>query len=347
MISLKSRIDISSSTIYRTFLIAIAFWFLFIIRDILLVVFAAIVISAAMNPVAKHLQNYRIPRGLTVVLLYVVVVSILFLTIGLVVQPLAVQVTQIAQTVPDVVVSLEHYFGIYTPLTSQAAVRQVQDLITQAGTNIGTFGLSVLEQTKNIFGSILSLVLVFIIAFYLTIEDHALNKAFRLVVPREHMAYVDLMIERVQEKIGRWMLGQVFMMVLMGTVTGLGLWVLGVKYALALGLLAGVLEVIPVIGPILTAIPAFLIALAQSPVIAVTVVVFYIVANQLENHVLVPNIMGKAIGLNPLLTLLAVLLGARLLGIAGIILAVPAAAIISVFAADFFAASNEADELPG
>lgn len=347
MASLAQKIDISSSTIYRTFLIAIAFWFLFIIRDILLVVFAAIVISAAMDPVAKRLQKYRIPRAATVALIYIVIVSVLSLTVGLVVQPLATQITQIAQTLPDVVVSLEHYFGIYTPSASQAAVQQVQDLITQAGNSIGTFGLSVLEQTKNIFGSILSLVLVFIIAFYLTIEDHALNKVFRLVVPREHMAYVDLMIERVQGKIGRWMLGQVFMMVLMGTVTGLGLWVMGVKYALALGLLAGVLEVIPVIGPILTAIPAFLIALAQSPVIAVTVVIFYIVANQLENHVLVPNIMGKAIGLNPLVTLLAVLLGARLLGISGIILAVPLAAIVSVFASDFFASTSDNDELPG
>jgi predicted PurR-regulated permease PerM len=341
------KIEISSSTIYRTLLIGVAFWLLYIVRDVLLVIFAAVVISAAMEPLAKRLQKYHIPRGVTVAVLYLLILAVLGLSISLVIPPLTDQLKQIAQTVPTVVAQIEHYLGISTPQGSDAVVQQIQAVLSQAGDNIATLGVSVVQQTRNILTAIVSLVLVFIIAFYLTIEDHALNKAFRLVVPRQYMTYVDYMIERVQGKIGRWMLGQLAMMAVMGLIMGLGLWALGVQYALSLGLLAAILEVMPVIGPIITAVPAFLIALAQSPLTAVTVIVFYVIAHQLENHVLVPNIMGKAIGLNPLVTLLAVLLGARLLGIPGIILAVPFAAIVSVFAADFFAASDETDELPG
>ncbi len=341
------KIDISSSTIYRTILIGVAFWFLFVIRDILLIVFAAVVIASAIDPVAHFLKKKRVPRGVTVSVVYLLLVGIVVAAFALVIPPLSEQISQLAQTLPQLAASISAHFGLQSSATQDQIIAQLQNLLQTAGDNAAIFSVSVFERTRSLLDAIISLIVVFMIAFYLSLEERALHRVFQLFVPREHMAYVDRIIERTQHKIGRWVLGQIALMAVMGIVIGVGLTLMGLKYALSLAIVAAIMEVIPVIGPIITAIPAILLGLTVSPLTAGIVLIFYVLAHQLENHVLVPNIMGKAIGLNPLITLLAVLLGARLFGIPGIILAVPFAAIVSDFASDFFTTSEPTEDLPG
>lgn len=330
------KIDISSSTIFRTILILVAFWFLYIIRDLLVVLIGAIIVAAAIEPVANRLQRYRMPRAVSVILVYVAFLGLLGIAVTLIFPILAEQTLQLAQAVPAMIQEVEGFIGSRLPISSETLSEQAQAGLNNVGNSLANATFNVFQQTRSIFSGLVSVVFVFVIALYLVIEESALIKFFRIIVPAEHRQYVTHALDRIHYKIGRWVLGQLTLAIIIGVVVSIGLWLLGVEYALALGLLAGLFEIIPVIGPILAGVAGVVVALSQSWLLGLGVFIFYVLVQQAENHILIPNVMSRATGLNPLVTLLAVLLGARLAGVAGVILSVPVATMISIFLSDIF-----------
>lgn len=343
----RMSVDISSSTILRTILILIGFWFVYIILDILLMLFAAIVIASAIEPIANYLERRRLPRSVSVVLVYAAVVLVLSLTVSLLITPLTEQIQQLAHAVPQAVKLFDGLATVIPQLNRAEVTSSIQSALLRLGDNLTNVGVNVFQQTRTVFSSAFSVLFVFILAFYLVVEKDALKKFARLITPRPHLAYVEQSITRAQRSIARWMAAQLALALIVGSIVGVGLWAVGIEYALVLGLLAGILEVIPVIGPIIAAIPGVVVGLSQSLTFGVVTLVFYILVQQLENHVLVPNIMRRAVGLNPLVTIIAILLGARLAGMVGVILSVPIATIISIFLSDIFSAPALDDELSG
>lgn len=341
------KIDITSSTILRVIFMLIAFWVLYIIRDVLLMIVAAMVIAFAMEPLTKKLQAYRIPRGVSVVIVYAALIALFSLAVTVIVPAVAQQTIELATQAPDLLVSLQDRIGTIPGISAEQVASQLQEVLARIGSHLSNYGGAIFQQTRSVFSGFLSVIFVFVIAFYLVIEQSALKKMFRYIVPRQHMAYVELMIDRIEYKLGRWVLGQLFLGVVVGLGVAIVLSLLGVQYALALGLVAGILEVFPVIGPLVSGVIGTLIALSQSFFLGIGALIMYVVIQQLENQILVPNIMKKATGLNPLVTLLAVLLGGRLAGFVGVILSVPIATILSIILADFFSTAAADDELAG
>lgn len=341
----RLSIDITSSTILRVLVILIAVWFLYIILDILLMIFAAVVLASALEPVANFGQKYKLPRALSVGLVYILII-LLFTGVGaLLVQPLSAQISQLAAATPRVLDVLHQWVAFIPSYNAEAITSSVQDSLLGLSQNLTNIGADLFQQTRSVISGFVTVIFVFVLTFYLVIEKDALGKFARLVTPSEHLPYVERTIKRVQRQVGRWVAAQLALGVIMGLVVGLGLWLLGVPYALLLGIIAGLLEIIPYIGPIAAAIPGVVIALSSSLWLGLMALVLYIVAQQIEGHVLVPNIMRKAIGLPSLVTIIAILLGARLAGIPGIILAVPAATVLSVILSDLI--SSESSELAG
>jgi len=334
------KIDIASRTVFRIVLILGAFWFIFIIRDVLMLLFGAVVVSSAIKPLADMLQKRRIPRAVTVLGVYIIILLILSIVITLLIPPLTIQMTQLAEALPQLVSLIGRWNLLGPHLDNHSVVTSLQALLLNFGNNLTGVSFNVFEQTRTIFSGLFSVLFVFVLAFYMVIESDSLIKLFRLVVPRQHFAYVEQTLARIQHGLGRWVMAQLALGILMGLMVGVGLWVIGVKYALLLALLTGLLEIIPVIGPIVAAFPAVLIGFSQSLTYGVVVLIFYVVVQQIENHLLVPNIMRRAAGLNPLVTLIAILLGARLAGIVGATLAVPIAIILTVFWSDLFVTSD-------
>jgi len=156
----------------------------------------------------------------------------------------------------------------------------------------------------------------------------------RLVTPHEHEAYVVNLWARSQRKIGKWLQGQILLALLVGVLVFIGLTILDVRYALALSILAATFEIIPVFGPILAAIPSVIVAFIQSPTLGLWVILLYVIVQQVENHIIYPLVVRKAIGVPPLLVILALLIGGKLGGLPGFILAVPIAATIMEFTND-------------
>lgn len=330
-----TKIDITANTIFRVIIILLGVWFLYLIVDVLVMLFAAVIIASAVEPVARWLQQYRIPRILSAAGVYVLALALLSGIVTLLLPPLAEQVTQLAEVLPQLVSHWQER-GLLMVGGKTELVGSLQQLLLRFGGSLSVAGFDVFQRTRSFFSGAFTLLFVLIIAFYLVAEQDALKKLFRLIVPSRHFSYVAGVLDRMQHNIARWVAAQLTLGIIVGLFVGAGLWIMGVRYALVLGLVAGLLEVIPVIGPILAAIPGVLVGLSQSLLLGVVVLIFYVLVQQAENQFLVPLIMRKAIGLNPLVTLIAVLLGGRLAGVVGVILSVPAAVVISIILSDIF-----------
>lgn len=341
------KINITTSTIFRAVLILVSFWFLYVILDFLLMLFASVVVASAIKPVADSLERYRIPRALSAVFVYVLVLALLSVVVSLIIPPLMEQITQLAQALPALMEYLSEQGLIPSSGVVRGAVSTWQQALAGVGNNLANVGAGIFRQTRTVFSGVFTLIFMFVIALYMVVDRDVIKKPFRVMVPSKHLPYVEMVIERAQKKIGRWVVAQLGLGVIIGVVVSLGLWLMGVPYSLLLGLVAGVMEMIPIIGPIIAAVPAVLVGFTQSWLLGVGVVVFYLLVQQTESYLLVPFIMRKATGLNPLVTILAVLLGARLVGVVGVLLAVPAAVVICAFVNDLVAAPAAGEESAG
>jgi len=325
-------INISSSTIFRTIVILLGLVFLYLIRDILLIVFVAVIIAAAINGPVSWLQRHKGPRILGVIFIYLLLFLLLGLIVTLVFPPLAEQIKQLAANFPSFMdkigFSFQELLGKYT------AEGNLQTILSKLSQQLNQATSSVFGTIINLFGGLFSAGIVLVISFYLSVQEKGVKKFLISLTPQEHQHYLSDLIERIQVKIGGWLRGQLLLMLIVGCLIYIGLYFLDVKYALTLALIAGVLELVPYIGPIIAAVPAIILAFTQAPFLALLVALLYVVVQQLENYVIVPQVMKKTVGLNPIIIIIVMLIGAKLAGIMGLILAVPLAAAGAEFLKD-------------
>ncbi len=338
--------DISSSTLLRIVAFVLGLWFLWIIRDILLILLVSVFIASALEPLASRLQRFRVPRAISVLVAYILFVAIIVGIGTLIVPPLVTETQNLAQDLPNIYERYSSFLGrAGTLFGGETALSSLQQGLLDVNQFLAKTTGGFFATTRTVFDGVFAVVLVFVISFYLVISRENLYAFIRSVVPVEHQPYTIDLIKRVQQKIGRWLVAQLVLGVLVGVLVFVVLWILKVPYALALALLAFFGEFIPFIGPTIAAIPAVLLGFTQSFVVGIMVIVVYLIIQQLEAHVLVPTIMRKAIGLNPLTTILAILIGAKLAGFVGVLIAVPVATIIIAFLGDLIPANKE-EEIP-
>ncbi len=331
----KVTFDISYTTFIRIIVVLVVLFLVYLLREVILILFLAVILAAAISPIVKWLENKKIPRVAGIILIYAAMAGIVALAIGVLVPPIANQIAQLQRNLPQYFEALTRYLErIQAPQVREEVLGGLRSGLETLGTQIGQAAGGLYQAVANIFTAILTAIIVLVLSFYFTLQEGALGKFVKSVTPRRFQAYVTGLVIRVQGKMGDWLRGQAALCVVVGMVCFLGLWLLGVEYSLALGAFAGITEIIPYIGPIIGAIPAVILAFAQAPWLGVAVVVLYVVVQQLENHFLVPNIMGKAVGLNPIVIILVVLIGARLAGVIGAIIAVPIATAVSIFLRD-------------
>jgi predicted PurR-regulated permease PerM len=194
---------------------------------------------------------------------------------------------------------------------------------------------------STIFGGLLSFILIIVLSFYLLVQEDGVTKFLGLITPVKHEKYVVDLWKRSQTKIGQWMQGQLLLGVLVGVLVYLGLVILGVKNALLLAVLAGMLEIIPVFGPILSAIPAILTSFIDGGVTAALLVTgLYIIVQQFENHLIYPLVVRKVVGISPIIVILSLIIGAKLAGFLGVVLSVPIVSAVMEFIDDIEKSKN-------
>ena len=331
----RTTINISTSTIWRILFVILLLVFLYAIRDILILLFFAIIVASAVDLPARRLDKLKIPRIISVLLIYLVCVGLLIGLLVLFVPSLTQEIEAFSIEFPEYANKLYQKFQrLQDSSLYQKLVSEIQGTLNNLKEDLrGSVG-DILTKTFRIFGGLFSVIIVMVISFYLAVQKGSIQDLLRGVTPKEHEAYALNLWQRAQKKMGHWLQGQLFLALVIGVLVYIGLSLLGIRFALLLAIIAGILELVPYIGPVLSAIPAVILAFFQAPILALWVLILYIVVQQLENYLLVPVIMKKVVGLNPVVVIIALLIGGKLLGILGIILAVPAAAVLAEFFKD-------------
>lgn len=325
----KQGIEVSTWTIVKVLLFIVGFIALYVIRDVVLILLLSIVIASAIDPGVRKLQQVRFPRPLAVLSIYIAAIAVFAFVFYLLVPPLIGELRNFATTFPA---SLERIFS-ELQLRLNGSFFVSADTLTERlnmfinGT-IAAFFSAGSSVGSSLFGGVLSFVFVVVLSFYFAVQEHGIANFLKIVTPLKHEAYVINLWARSQGKIGKWLQGQLLLGVLVGILVYLGLLLLGVKYALILALFAAIFEIIPIFGPILAAIPSVILAFIQAPVLGVWVVVLYVFVQQMENHLIYPLVVRKAVGVPPLLVIIALLVGGKLGGFIGFVLAVPIASVL-------------------
>ncbi|MFA5126741.1 MAG: AI-2E family transporter [Patescibacteria group bacterium] len=333
--------SISNGTIGRIVLWILILAFIFIIRDVLALFFVAIILAAAFDPWIDWLDNKKIPRSLSIICVYVLFIFIVGGVIYLLTGPIIEQIKDIARAFPSFYYSINHVLqnfqnagGLTNPAIGSFSLGEVTRWLTSATS--GIFGF-----VSSLFGGIVGFFSVLVMTFYLTAEEDRLKKFICQLAAPSRRSQVGKLVDGIQQRIGYWFRGQIVLSLAIFIAVYIGLSILHVKYALLLAILAGILEIIPFLGPWIAAILGVFFAFMDSPMKALWVALLYFAIQQLENQLLVPKVMGKSTGLNPIIVILAVLAGARLGGIIGALLAIPITSALSVYMDMFLLNRND------
>ncbi len=331
-------INITTLTILKIVLILLGVYFLYLIWDILVIIFVSLLIASAVRPWVDWMHQRRIPRFIGMVLIYLVLFTVIIGLLGLIIPPITSQVNELSKNLPQI---LEKVVSSVAILEEYAIEHSFFNQFKSgfgswdSGNWSGAVG-GIFSAVSSIFGSIVSLFLILVITFYMGVEENATRKMVWSLVPAQYQAYTISLLNQMQRKVGLWLRGQLILSLIIFVLTYLGLLILGVKYALILALIAGITEFIPYLGPIIAAIPAVFLAFTQSPLLALFVAILYYVIQLAENNVIVPKLMQKVIGLNPIVSIIVLLIGFRVAGVIGAILALPAATAAGVLLKELF-----------
>lgn len=331
--NMNFQLDYSTKVILRVVVILLALAFLWLIRDIVLIILMALVIASAMEPMVDYLnRRLRVPRFVSVLGAYVIVLAVIVLIATLMIPLVIDQFQVLSQNLPRYAVELQARYPNVSALIGGVDLSVTAQNLFHGVTSSD----QIFDRTLGLFNSLFAIVTVLVISFYLVAADRGMKQFIRDLVPPTYQNQISLLIEKIQRKMGLWLVGQVILSIFIFLLTFIGLSLLGVQYALFLALLAGIFEIVPYVGPFLSAIPAVFFALIQNPPLAVAVIVLYILIQKTEGYVLVPKVMQKTVGTSPLVVLLALLIGFKIAGIIGLLLAVPVAGAITVLLQEFF-----------
>jgi len=319
---MSEKIEITAGNIFRVVIALLVLLFAFLIRDVVLLFITALVIVFAFNPLVDWLSKRRIPRFLSTFSIFIIGLGLLGSLSYFIAPPLI-------QEISELVINLPAYLD---QLPFQLKSDYIQNILEK----IPGFLITVPSRISSV-------IVILIIAFYLLAQKHGLKKFLKAFIPVRHQDYAFELSDRIQKKISFWFLGQLTSCLFVGILTFIGLFLLKMPYALLLAIIIGISEIVP-FGPIIGFIPAGILGLAQSPLTGILVGVLYLAIHQIENHIIVPQVMRKAVGLNPVLIILALLIGAKLAGILGLLIAIPFAAALSVLIKDFMSKRKQYDQ---
>lgn len=304
------KIEISARTIVFTIVLLILLNFVWMIKDLIFSLFIAFIIMSAVKPAVLFLEKIKIPRQLSTVLIFIFLIFIIVYLFFWIIPPIVIETGALIKNLPFMLVKANPELG---QLLNLGAIGQYLPDITDR-----VFGL-----IRGIFSNAVFLLSTIFFSFYFTIEENLIKELLVRFLDEKEAERTVKIFEKIEGRMSAWFWGELVLMTIVGLMTYFGLSLIGIRYALPLAIIAGILEAVPNLGPTLSAVPSLLVAIAQAPVLGLSVIILYFIIQQLENQIIVPQVMKKAVGLNPITTLIALIIGGRIGGTLGIILAIP------------------------
>ena len=330
-------LDISWGTIFKIAIIALLFYILYLVKDILILSVFALIISILFDPIIDFLQRKKIPRVIAVIVVYISIFGLIILFVYSLASLFITEIKNFSQAFPE-------YFEKIAPPLRNLGVKAFEDIesfIELLNKSVETIAASLLGTFSAIFGGIFATVYVITIAIFLSLEERGTERALALLFPKKYETYVLNLWERCQKKVSGWFLSRILASVFVGGLSYFVFLIFQIKYPLTLGLLSGVLNFVPVIGPILTGVLILMTVSLYSILKAVAALIAFTLIQQIENNILTPLLTKRFVNLSPVIVLISLVIGAELLGILGAILAIPLAGILSEFLKDFLVKRRE------
>ena len=337
-----NRFSVSTGTIVRFFLVVIVIAALYYLRDVLLVVMAAVVIASALEPLVRRMGKWHIHRIVAAVIIYLVLAGIIAGVLIFFMPLLINDAISFLATVPrqislDDIWSPIRDFGINIGTSTGSAISSVSlsDLVNNlqsaiTGTTAGAF-----KTASFLFGGVLSFFLIIVLSFYLVVQEDGVENFLRIITPSNKHEYVINLWGRARRKIGSWLQGQILLGIVIGVLVYFVLRTVGVPHALVLAVLAGAFELIPVFGPVISSVPAILVAYSELGTGAAALLIgLYLIIYQFESQLFYPLVVKKIVGISPIIVILALVIGAKLAGVLGAIIAVPLSAALMEYVYD-------------
>lgn len=329
-------ISITSGTIVKFLLWSVLLVALYYLSDVVLVVVAAVVIASAIEPIIKRLQSHKVGRVAGTVIVYAIVIAVLAAILVFVVPILINEAINFLNTIPRTITLGD----LWSPLGDSGSsiadkTFSLSQIINQFKESLSEAGGGAFRAASIFFGGFFSFVLIMVLSFYFSVRDGGVDDFLKIITPVRHQDYIIDLWHRSQLKIGYWLQGQIILGIIIGVLVYVTLIVVGIPHALILAILAGLLEIIPIFGPIISAVPAALIAFVDKGVgFGFLIIGLYVIINQFENHLFYPLVVRKIVGISPIVVIISMIVGAKLAGILGILIAVPLSAAFMEYVSD-------------
>lgn len=301
------KVEISHRTVIFTVTFLVLLWVLYQVRGVILLAFIGIILMSALNPGVDWLEERRVPRAVVILLFYILIIAGVSGVIAVLIPPLVEQTSKLIAVTPQLLSRLG-----WLRVDSTVLIQQ-----------LGSVPSNVLKLAVGAVNNVIVVFTLLVFSFYLLLERRNLKHYLTMAFGDNGEARAEKFVDDVERELGRWIRGQLFSMTLVGVLCYTGLRLLGIEFALPLAILAGLFEIIPNMGPIVSAIPAIILALATAPTLALGVAALYFAVQQFQAQLITPMVMRQAVGFNPLVTMLALMSGYTLGGLVGAVLALP------------------------
>lgn len=320
------KIEISSKTIIFTVLFLLFLNFLWLVRELIFSLFIAFIIMSALKPLVAFLERKKIPRMIGACIAYIVFLGTFIEILSFIFPPFISETILLFKNFPSIIESI-----------IPNVWRMDLSFVAQYIPNITG---EVFNVARIIFSNAIFTISTIFFGFYFLVEENPIKNFLTQFFSDEKTNRVVSIFEKVEKRMSAWFWGELILMVVVGLLTFFGLNLIGIKYVIPLAVLAGLLEVVPNLGPVISAIVAALIGFSQSYMIGVATLALGFIVQQLENNLIVPYVMKKAVGLNPIITLIALVVGGKLAGVLGVLLAIPISLFIETVLVEILASKR-------
>lgn len=312
---------------------AVALWLLYLVRDVLLLLYVSTLLAIGFSPAVHWFERRRVgwlrttfSRGGAILIFYVLCLAIIVILLAVIVPPFVRQTRELWQAMPDYFNRAEQMLiargWLHWDWTWSDVANKIPSPELAVTGLVGAF--------ESVLGAVAALATIIVLPYYLLVEADDLQDGFLKLLPADRRERFERVTDDVTLKVGAWLGSQMLLCLIIGALASLSMWLIGVPYFYVLGLIAGLGELVPVVGPLMAAVPAIIAGWTLSTETMVVVAGYFALQQIFENYVLIPRIMQKRVGVSAVTVVVALLVGTELLGVVGALLAVPTAAIVQV-----------------
>jgi predicted PurR-regulated permease PerM len=331
--------DITYKSIFRVFLSIGVVIMLTRIMDVLIIVFSSVILASAIKPVVSKLVKFKIPKTMAILTVVLGFLSFMVIALYLGVQPIVKETSDFIVNFGSFLDSISRNYNIQIP-NRDDIVNLVKQYSGNLGNQVGNASGQLVNVGRSVLTALLSTLALIALTFYQLAEENKLRD-FVSGLFGQKSDQVKTIIDQTEIKLGSWFRGQLSLMLFIGVITYTGLSVIGftnssiASFVLPLAVIAGILEIIPVVGPTIALIPAVFVGAAVSPIYALIIFILYLLIQQVEANIVIPRVMNKAVGLDPVIVIIGIMVGNSLMGPIGSLFSVPVMAVLSVLYEEF------------